>query len=788
MSTVPPPTVARPVVLVAQPGVDVDPRLLGGKGAALQTLRAHGIPVPPFAVVTTEAFGAGDDASVPDLERQIIAAASAVAGDTGRVVVRSSATVEDRPGSSFAGQFRSVLDVAVPDEVMSAVRSVWRSLGSTAAQTYRRQAADTPGPAAGPAMAVVIMRQVEAQRSGVAFTRDPTGDPETIRVEAVEGTGDRLVSGAVTPEVFGAVREGDPVADPVIGQVVELALRCEAVFGEPQDVEWAWDGHQVHIVQSRPITHRRRPDPGPEPEGDFLTTAGLSEMLPGVMPPLVGETAVLAIDHAFVALLHALGALPTARRGTAGASGGLVTLRGGRAGLRLDLLAEAASRLPSTSPEHLEAQLVGRRLPDGAAPETGPWWRRATHDLRAVRLRRRAMSDAEVVLAAVEHLVAARPAQTIADRDSRVCWQMRRRVTDVLMRTAEAEVAVAALAASAFERLVGFLATYVDDDASRLAVDTMAAGVTSPQVERWMALCERWRGHPAGRAALEVDTWAMARSGLEAAGEPGRALLHDLMATARRAGSRAVPGGTTWDDDLDATWSAVRAAASVTHRRATARRRGDDDPLLEQLSGTRRWTRRRVLTGWVIDSQSIVLGRHRREVHTLLGQRERLKDALLCVGGEVHRVDTALGRALLREGRLAPDVPLEELGLAEVAARVGRAVAATSPVLRGWPVSAGRYEGRARVVTSADDPFEPGEVLVARATDPSWSPLFMAAGALVVEVGGALSHAAVIARELGLPGVVNVTGLTERVVTGMRVRVDGDRGSVEIIEDTSGEA
>ncbi len=109
-------------------------------------------------------------------------------------------------------------------------------------------------------------------------------------------------------------------------------------------------------------------------------------------------------------------------------------------------------------------------------------------------------------------------------------------------------------------------------------------------------------------------------------------------------------------------------------------------------------------------------------------------------------------------------------------------------VLVGWPASGGVYQGRARVVHDADDRFEPGEILVARTTDPSWSPLFMTAGALVVQQGGLLSHAAVIARELGLPAVVNVGAALEHITTGMSLHVDGGSGRVTLLGGDRGDA
>jgi pyruvate,water dikinase len=118
---------------------------------------------------------------------------------------------------------------------------------------------------------------------------------------------------------------------------------------------------------------------------------------------------------------------------------------------------------------------------------------------------------------------------------------------------------------------------------------------------------------------------------------------------------------------------------------------------------------------------------------------------------------------------------------------LGDIEAPTGDTFSGWGASAGVYEGTARVITKATEPIEPGDILVARTTDPAWTPLFLTAGAIVVEEGGPLSHAAIIARELGLPAVVNVPGLLRRLASeeSIRLRVDGDRGLVVIMESDS---
>jgi pyruvate,water dikinase len=112
------------------------------------------------------------------------------------------------------------------------------------------------------------------------------------------------------------------------------------------------------------------------------------------------------------------------------------------------------------------------------------------------------------------------------------------------------------------------------------------------------------------------------------------------------------------------------------------------------------------------------------------------------------------------------------------------ALVAVEGGLRGSPASPGVATGTARVIRSPQGArLEPGEILVAPSTDPGWTPLFLTAGALVMEMGGMMSHGAVVAREYGIPAVVNVPGATIAIRTGDRLRVDGDRGTVERLDD-----
>jgi pyruvate,water dikinase len=237
-------------VLVRPLAEAADPAEAGGKAAALCRLAREGVAVPPAAVVTTDAFdrwlaGGGPAAShaalaaaiQAELERWLASAAPGA-----RCAVRSSATVEDGTRASFAGLFTSRLRVE-PCGLAVAALDVFASALAPGVERYARRL----GIAARPRMAALVQVMVDPAWAGVCFTADPvTGAPGLV-VEAVEGLAESLVLGREAPAT--------PPAE-VTGMLRATAARIEELFGPGQDIEWAFDGRDLWIVQARPITGR----------------------------------------------------------------------------------------------------------------------------------------------------------------------------------------------------------------------------------------------------------------------------------------------------------------------------------------------------------------------------------------------------------------------------------------------------------------------------------------------------------------------------------------------------
>ncbi len=689
------------------------------------------------------------------------------------LAVRSSATVEDLRESSFAGQYHSLLgvDSTDPSAVLDAVRRVWASLWHPAPCAYRRAFGIDEEAVA---MAVVLMQMVPATEAGVVFTADPGGSYGSARVEAVPGLGEKLVSGSATPTAW--VLPRDQAERPLPDfeaqrayRALDLALEVEERAGSPQDVEWAAEGDRVWIVQARPITvvATDEGDGYDSPidssnENHELTTAGIAEMLPGVLPPLVWEAASWLVEEAFRRLLDDLGALPD----DLSTPHGLLRRVRGRAVQDLDLLVEVAEAMPGSAPGTIENEYFqtppARRLAAGTPKrERVGWLRSVAHDLRVLDIRHRAFLEAETVAVAVAE-VGRKATIDLGALDDFALMAYRLRLLDLAGRAVAAELVVAAAAVAAYRRLELSLASHLGE----------------AEAGHWLQAVTAGAGR---RSRLSPDA------------------------------SSAVFAGPTWRE-IGVEPPDLQQRAAVT-RAAAAEARKELETL---LSSSAKWRRTRILTGQFVDVRLRLIRHQIKEVRDQLARREITKAAVLRIGGEVRRIHLELGSRLVAARALEDKTDVELLTTSELerALVAGRHLDISPQVLarrrrwratyeaerplpsrftgkpespkealpegdrlEGWAASPGIGTGIARVLRSPTGMLRRGEVLVAEATDASWSPLFVQAGGVVVERGGPLSHAAILARELGVPAVLNVQGATD-ILDGHTVTVDGDIGIV----------
>ena len=855
------------VILVGTPA---EPASVGGKGFALNLLIGMGAPVPATGSITTDGYrwfvrdsglqsfidalrteGLPDqsdldraaervdsaflEAAMPEaLAREIRELAAAVGGGA-LLAVRSSATAEDMAAASFAGQYRSYLEIGDDDALLRAVRLVWASLWLPAPRSYRAHAGV---PEDDLAMSVVVMRLVAAERAGVVFTVNPAGSGNDLRIEAVEGLGEQLVSGDVTPEAYVLPRSAArrPAVDPVLDEAVEIALDLERRFGDPQDVEWAHDGEQLYIVQSRPITTISS---GADDDGfdtkigrdHAFTTAGIAESLPGVLPPLQWTTAAPLLENGFRQLFDQMNALPP----MADRRPFLARVRG-RAVLSLDLMKAAAAEVPGGSGEEIERQYFGRVIsePEDPPPESGtkgPFkgLRSMFTGFREINARRSFRFEAHSSIDATERLLFGPPDCDLATTEELLAY--RHRALDLAGRLMAAEIAVAAAAAAAYRGVELFLEPHVGEEAAGLAQQLTAGGIDPCGAQVALHTCDLAEqalsdddlatsiGELTARDTAVLTTLEQSASGAE--------LLAAFERELGQSGSASVFAGETWAESRDLAWQLISQAVEVQRsgRRAMVDPGARSELLAEigsRFATSWKWRFQRVVTGQIVDVRRRLLRRLVGDAVEFLHLREKTKSAVLALGGEVRRVHLAIGHRLHQAGvlgtpldvdllsaqelepavngrgpsrwelerrrevleRFAADDSVPQIFVGDPSRRVGDVPTPSGDTFTGWGASAGVYEGTARIIRKATEPIEPGDILVARTTDPAWTPLFLTAGAIVVEEGGPLSHAAIIARELGLPAVLNVPGLLGRLASGesARLRVDGDRGIVVILD------
>ncbi|MBW0114017.1 PEP/pyruvate-binding domain-containing protein [Pseudonocardia abyssalis] len=828
------------VTVLALSGVGrADVAVAGGKGANLGELVRAGLPVPPGFVIPTAAYDAfveqaGIGPEIVSLARSgwpesteligALFAAHVPAGDWARaitrsylalggpVAVRSSATAEDLAGASFAGQQDTYLHVIGADAVLAAVRDCWASLWTDRAIAYRAREGIDPEDVS---LAVVVQAMVAARSSGVLFTADPaSGRRDRAAVSAAWGLGESVVGGTVSTDdlvvdpATGAV-VGRTVADKAVmtvatptgtreepvpderrraavlddaaaAELVALGVRIAELFGSPQDVEWARDaGGAFHVVQARPITALPEPTgdaptswPVPFPGGTYFR-ASIVEQLPDPLTPLFADLVDGSVSRS-------LGALMATAFGSPLRDGDLAfpTVNGyayyfyRNAGL---------ARMLLRTPQAVRA-LLGHDAGELRGGVDG--WRERSHPAYVAEVREWADRD-PAALTGTEILDGV---GALLDAGTRYYTA----VQSIIPLAAGSEIVFAAFhdrlvrragdpAAQTF--LVGF------DSRPLQAEKSLYDLAHAPRDAAWD---ERFRRHLAefGHTVYNLDFASPVP-----ADDPG-----PLHATIRFF---AEGGGADPHERQRRTAALRDELTRVTRARLDPLRRTLFDRLLAAAQSTgpvREDALADVGLAWPAMRRMLrELGRrlvedgvvaHADDVFWL--RRAELRGYVDGVRPD-RRADVDARRMLWRGQRRAtpPQLLPERPWMSRLLGSVmpGHEGAQSGPVVRGTGASAGQVTARARVLDGPADfaALVPGEVLVARITTPAWTPLFAMAAAVVTDIGGPLSHGSIVAREYGIPAVLGTGSATGRIRTGQEVRVDGDAGTVTLLDEPAAE-
>jgi pyruvate,water dikinase len=786
--------------------------LVGGKAVGLAVLRRAGERVPDGFCVTTNAYREG---RIP--EEDLLAAYVRLGG--GAVAVRSSATTEDSPEASFAGQQETVLGVTGAADLVRAVRRCWDSLHAARAVAYR-----TARGLAEPLMGVVVQRMVDPLVAGVLFTADPvTGRRTDMVVDAAPGIGTAVVDGTVVPDHYllaptdRPFRDGGCLTPSQLAGLHAAGRRVQDLFGCPQDIEWAIDrDHTLWLLQSRPITTLFPVPPSdgrPEPRV-YLELGGQFQ---GVVQPFT--------PMGIAVLKAVLTRMP-------GGAGGLVDVAGRiyadvtdvvrRKGADRWLPRFAESDLGPRVRAVLEQVLADPRF----APIPGKRGRTGGGRGSAIRISTRASAGIlralarpaaargrafEAVAALARRTATPRPG-TPLDRLDRI----ERRAADGPARLDDMVWPLLAgiLSAAVATPLLEGVATEAE---VRTVFGGMPHNVTIEMDLALWHLAVRARDHrdlllemPAPQLAVRYHAGTLPEIGLS----------RFLEEYGHRAVAEIDVGIPRWTEDPTAVFAAVANYLRLTDPEQAPDRRfrqaaaGGEAMLTELI---RRARRRRPV-------RALLAGFFLRRARALGGLRELGKFAGLYVLRDIRRDLLLAGADLAARGMLTSPDDIMFLDLREARAAVldgadqrdlvavrraahdrelrrthvpvallsdGTDVEALAPppvaaegTFIAMAAAPGRVTGPARVIRDPTGAhIEPGEILVAPTTDPGWTPLFLTARGLVTEIGAPLAHGPTVAREYGIPAVIGVRDATRKIRTGQLITVDGAAGTVKIEDD-----
>jgi pyruvate,water dikinase len=796
----------------------MSPADAGGKGAALAKLAAT-FPVPAFFAIAAEAFN--ENGLLPAAFERVNAGITSL-GRGGRFAVRSSGREEDGADSTHAGQFQTELNVHA-DDVAAAAHRVWRS-GFTETLAEYRRAKGLSGAPQPPAVVVQVM--VEAIAAGVAFSADPvTGDRDVVVVSAVAGLADKLVGGEADGDSYRIGADGATIETELVGptsvlnetqrsEVAAMARRAATHFGLPQDIEWAFDADGLHMLQSRPITTLGKAEAG-DGELTIWDNSNIVESYPGVTSPLTFSFARYVYSHvyrAFARLMGVQGSIVDEHRAVfenmlGRVDGrvyynllnwyrGLALFPGfkanrafmeGMMGVSEALPQEMADRIapPSTS--------GGEKLVDNlkfARVGFGLIW----HEIRIKSAIAKFYGRLSTALARPDAEIDAMTAQALAAEY--------RLLERQLLAQWDAPLVNDFLCMIAFGAAQKSMTNWAGDDGLAFLTSMLIGqgGIVSAEPARMIReMGVMVRGRPEVIARLSNGELAAvdALPELRAAFDRYIAKFGDRCTQELKLESR------TLHEDPAQVLKAIAAAAATREGVRVEEKPKDlhllvQDPLKRMLGRwLLKWAKARVRDRENLRFERTRLFGRVRRIFLALGARlteagvldDRrdvfnltVEELLGAVEGASITADLrglSQMRAVEWQGQLMRPDPPERFSVrgVHIAGVAGLAAQALAPdaggeVRKGLACCKGIVTARVRVI---DDPrieaLAPGEILVARHTDPGWIAVFANAAGVIAERGSLLSHSAIV---------------TQWLKSGDTVRLDGGAGTVERLAEQAG--
>ncbi|AWM44240.1 phosphoenolpyruvate synthase [Bacillus amyloliquefaciens] len=777
------------------------------------------------------------EAEIPSDVVKAVACQLSRFGEEHAYAVRSSATAEDLPHASFAGQQDTYLNITGVDAILQHISKCWASLFTDRAVIYRMQNGFDHSQVY---LSVIIQRMVFPQASGILFTADPiTGNRKLLSIDAGFGLGEALVSGLVSADCY-KVQDGQIVdkrietkklaiygrkeggtetqeialdqqkiqtlTDEQILQLARIGRQIEAHFGQPQDIEWCLDRDTFYIVQSRPITTLYPVPEANDQENHVYISVGHQQMMTDPIKPLGLSFFLLttaapmrkAGGRLFVDVTHQL-ASPNVRE---------VFLKG--MGQHDPLLKDALMTI-------IERDDFIKPIPDKTAPIPG----KGNADMPD-----QAENDPAIVSdlikssqASIEELK--QNIQTKSGSDLfRFILEDIQELKKILFNPKSSVLIRTAMDASSWinEKMNEWLG---EKNAADTLSQSVPHNITSEMGLALLDVADVIRPYPEVIAYLENvkdDHFLDGLVKFEGGRETRDAIYAYLNKYGMRCAGEIDMTRTRWSEKPTALVPMILNNLKNFEPNASQRKfeQGRQEALkkeqelldrLKQLpdgeqkaketkrmiriirnfSGFREYPKYGMISRYFVYKQALLKEAEQLAEAGVIHEKEdiyyltfeELQEVVRTHKLDYQIISTRKGEYKVYE-KLAPPRVITSDG--EIVTGEYKRENLPAGAIAGLPVSSGVIEGRARVILNMEDAdLEDGDILVTSYTDPSWTPLFVSIKGLVTEVGGLMTHGAVIAREYGLPAVVGVENATQLIKDGQRIRVHGTEGSIEIL-------
>lgn len=812
-----------------------DTAIAGGKGAALGEMARAGISIPDGFVVLANAFSAfykNDKTVDKNFSSEVLNQFRSLGVE--EVAVRSSATAEDSPQSAWAGQFKTFLYVQESD-LLKKIQECWDSFEEERVASYKGQKGITEKIE----VAVVVQKMIDAKISGVAFSQDPLNpDNENIVIEAGFGLGEALVSGNITPDkyiigkktniidktigkqermvvraekggtrwerVAGGKTEVQKISDEKILELSRLVLKIEKLFGYPVDVEWATDDkNNIYILQARPITSTMT---DPEVPKGTWSNINLSEVVPGAIPPLVSDTLIEIVAPAFCKMLGM------------NENSKIIGVIKGHLYFNLSEIQKIFEKTVGESFDITE--VFGGSHKEDKNKVKVSFFSRLRFGLFMLKTFPKSIYSKrgfERRIAGIRPLGDKLNERIENTGDTVELMNLASELTSFLRETYTCVFGGLFGQVSSFFVSLSLFKKWLNEEDTQTANELYASGGSQLQIIR--AFCLLWDiSRRISENEFLKNEFLAAKDTEQAVSILERDTTDKLWREFMKGyGHRTINEINfflpRWNEDPSFIISTLKNYITAEDRFAPAEKSA-------QLQQTQEHKLKEILAS-LPSWKSFILSRTLRMGSRGLSTREYVKSEVIYLLIPLRAAYLKIGSELVSKGLM--DTPQDIFMLSrkeinkvlsqrtdmhpEIETRTKKfehyskiempeffsdqktsidsvkdEPVGDKPVLKGLAVSHGKVKGIARVIEDIKDihRLHPGDILVTDHTDPGWTPFFVTIGGVITNIGGLLSHTSIVAREYGLPAVVNVKNATKIIKDGQTVFLDGDTGEITL--------